>query len=121
MDSVCKLIKETKNGRDRYGNPIVERTEREVFCQAYSVNRSEFYSAANAGLNPQLVIRLSDYLEYDGEKLVEFEGERYSVIRTYRDRGSMHQQTLGISAMDTNAIELTLQPKVGNIGTIGSE
>lgn len=115
MDSVCKLIKETINGRDQFGNPIVERTEREVFCQAYSVNRSEFYSAANAGLNPQVVIRLSDYLEYDNEKLVEYEGELYSVIRTYRDRGSMHQTAFGVaSPMDTNAIELTLQPKVGN-------
>lgn len=115
MDSVCMLIKETKNGRDRYGNPQIIRTEREVMCQAYSVNRSEFYSAANAGLNPQVVIRLSDYLEYDGEKLVEYEGELYSVIRTYRDRGSMHQQAFGVAApMDTNAIELTLQPKAGN-------
>lgn len=103
MDSVCKLIKETELARDRYGNPQTSRTEREVFCQVHSVTRSEFYAAANAGLEPRFVIQLADFAEYDGESIVEYEGELYSVIRTYIRQGTT----------PTNAIELVLGQKLG--------
>ena len=116
MDSVCKLIKEQETGRDKYGNPTVERIEREVFCQILSVTRSEFYAAATADITPQFIVRLQEALEYQGEKIVEYEGELYSVIRAYRDRGSMgHTQIGAASPMDSNAIELTVGKKVGNV------
>jgi SPP1 family predicted phage head-tail adaptor len=102
MDSVCKLIKEKELTRDRYGNPQVTRQEREVFCQIRSVTRSEFYAAANAGLEPQFVIRLADFAEYDNEQIVEYEGEVFSIIRTYRDRSAT-----------SSAIELTVGQKLG--------
>lgn len=116
MDHVCKLIKEEETGRDQYGNPIVEKTEREVFCQILSVTRSEFYAAANADIVPRFIVRLQEALEYQGEKIVEFEGENYVVLRTYRDRGSMgHSQIGAASPMDSNAIELTVGRKVGDV------
>lgn len=111
MDSVCTLIKETKSGRDVYGNPTVTRTGRQVYCQIFSVGRSEFYAASNAGLKPELIVRLGDFAEYDGEQLAEVDGDVYTIIRTYRDRGSMHVHG---GRMDANAIELTLGRKVGD-------
>lgn len=110
MDSVCKLIKEDTTGRDKYGNPQVAETAREVFCQVYGITRSEFYSAATADLHPELTIRLSDFMDYEGEDLVEHEGVRYSVIRTYRDSGSMHRGGI----MDPNGIELICGRRIGN-------
>ena len=32
---------------------------------------------------------LADYLDYEGERLVEYNGQRYRVIRTYRAGQSM--------------------------------
>lgn len=110
MDDVCKLIKRDTTGRDKYGNPEVTETEREVFCKVYGITRSEFYQAAVADLHPEITVRLSDFLDYEGEDLVEYRGIRYSVIRTYRDSGSFHHD----SGMDPNAIELVLGRKVGD-------
>lgn len=110
MDAVCTLIKETVTGRDKYGNPIVEKCEREVFCQAFGITRSEFYAAAVADLQPELTIRLSEADDYEGEDTVEYEGVRYSVIRTYRDSGSFHRG----GGMPLNAIELVVGRTIGD-------
>lgn len=114
MDAVITLIKTEITGRDAYGNEVTEQTERDVFCQVFGVSRSEFYSAATAGMHPDLTVRLSDFMDYEGEELARYEGALYSIIRTYRDRGAMgHGRATQWSGMDPNAIELTLQKKIG--------
>lgn len=117
MDDVAVLVKDIEQGRDKAGNPIAKRVERPVFCQVFSVARNEFYSAATAGLHPEIILRLSDFLDYDGETLVRYPpilhgkpGPLYSVIRAYRSSGSMHRG----GSMPLNALELTLQRKVGD-------
>jgi hypothetical protein len=35
------------------------------------------------------VFTLADYAEYQGEKICEFEGQRYRVIRTYETGGAI--------------------------------
>lgn len=115
MDDVITLIKETVTGHDGDGNEIREQEARELFCQAFGVNRSEFYSAATAGLHPDIIVRLSDFADYEGETLAEYHGDQYTIIRAYRDRGSVqHGRASQWSGMDPNAIELTLQRRVGN-------
>lgn len=69
--------------RDSNGNHIPKETQTTILCDLKSVTRSEFYSAAQAGLNPEQVFEINGF-EYNGETEVEFLGERYSVIRTYR-------------------------------------
>lgn len=115
MDDAITLIKETVTGHDTDGNEVRERSERELLCQVFGVTRNEFYSASTAGLHPDIVVRLADHDDYEGEGLAEYDGELYSIIRTYRDRGSMQQGRISRwSGMDPNAIELTLQRRVGN-------
>ena len=58
-------------------------SKRQVFCTVRSVGMTEKYEAMSKGLDLQYVFALSDYAEYAGEKVVEYNGERYSVIRTY--------------------------------------
>lgn len=112
MDDVITLIKETVTGHDDYGNELIETTERDVFCQIYGVTRSEFYSAAVADLHPEITARLSDFVDYEEEKLARYNGVLYSIIRTYRDRGSFSGGSR--TQQDQNAIELILQRKVGD-------
>ena len=82
-DSVIKLVSESKVV-DAYGDIIVEVTERSVFAELKSIGQSEFYQAAATGLRPELRFRLSDYYDYDGEQIVEYNSSRYRVMRTYR-------------------------------------
>lgn len=67
---------------DSYGNPVREPIEREVFVQPRGVYRAEFYNAAQAGFKPNLTLVLTNRDDYQGEKLLEFEGREYSVVRT---------------------------------------
>ena len=66
---------------------IVKRIEkrREVFCDERSITQTEFYQAAASGLKPEHKFVLADYLDYEGEKDVEYEGVRYSIKRTFRN------------------------------------
>lgn len=63
---------------------IVE-TERTVFCEVRSVGYQEYYRALEQDLHPTFIFRLADYAEYQGEKICEYEGTRYRIVRTYVD------------------------------------
>ncbi len=67
---------------DEIGSPIIIEAETIILCNLKSVVRAEFYSAAAAGLKPEVVFVVHE-CEYNGEQLVEFEGKRYGVLRTY--------------------------------------
>lgn len=99
IDDVCKLIKEVVTVDD-VGNEQTERTTRQVFCGIRSVSRSEFYDAARANLRPSIIFVLPNYADYEEETLVEYRGQLYAVIRTYR-------------RTDSDELELTAEPKVG--------
>lgn len=84
MNEILTLIS-VVNGVDEYGDPATTETSREVFCRLASIGQKEFYQAQAVGLQPELKFVLADYLDYSGETLVEYDGQRYRVLRTYRD------------------------------------
>lgn len=72
-------------------NGIQHATEgepRKVMCQVDSVTRNEFFEAGRNGLNPEFVFRVF-FGDYEGERLVEYHGKRYSIYRTYHGRNDM--------------------------------
>lgn len=62
--------------------PVVETPEMR-FATIRSVGYNEFYAAKSAGIEPSIVFRLADYADYDGQKIVLWNGTRYRVVRTY--------------------------------------
>lgn len=67
---------------DNIGQEIEVPVERKILCAMKSVGRNEFYAAAQTGLKPSITFVIYGY-EYNGEKEVKFEGQKYKVIRTY--------------------------------------
>lgn len=67
---------------DEIGNQVPVESKTIILCGLKSVGRTEFYNAAVAGLKPELIFVAHNY-EYNGEKQVEFEGNKYNVIRSY--------------------------------------
>lgn len=67
---------------DEIGQEIKVPVKTNILCAVKSIGRSEFYAAAQAGLKPEITFVIHGY-EYNGEKEVEFEGQKYKVIRTY--------------------------------------
>lgn len=95
---VCELITEAPEAHGIFD--AVTETKRKVYCNVKSVGQSEVYQAQAAGLNPELKLILAHAFEYKGEKIAEFRGERYGIIRTYVN--------------EADGIELTLQKETGN-------
>lgn len=62
-----------------------EETAREVFCNVRSVGLTEYYRAREFNLSPEYVFVLADPAEYQDEKVCEWNGVRYDVIRVYSD------------------------------------
>jgi len=87
MNEQIALISESYSGAttpDDYGDSEPAETSVMRFAEIMSVGQTEFYQASAAGMKPEIKFRLSDYLDYDGQMLVEYNGVRYRVLRTYR-------------------------------------
>ena len=83
MYDVLILINQTHTV-DEYGDAVISESRREVICRIGSVGQKEFYQAHAVGLKPECKVVLEDYLDYEGENLAELNGERLSVLRTFR-------------------------------------
>lgn len=66
---------------DAEGNERFEVIESEVYVQPRGVYQSEFYNAAQIGLKPSLTLFLSNKEDYNGQKVLTYEGRDYDVIR----------------------------------------
>lgn len=81
---VITLIGENPEAHGIFDPPSEIR--RNVFCEVHSVGMNEFYRAMENGLHPSFVFMLSDETEYKGEKICEYHGKRFRIVRTYYDR-----------------------------------
>lgn len=83
MNDILTLIRQTQTV-DEYGDLVSQESTRQVFCKVSSIGQKEFYQAQAVGLQPEVKFVLADYLDYNDETLVEHNGTRYRVLRTYR-------------------------------------
>ena len=98
-DDVCYLIAESPSPHGLFD--AVTRTERMVYCRVNSVSSADFWRGKTAGVDLAIVFVLSDYLEYQGEKLIRWGDRYYSVIRTY---------------VNQNEIEISCEEAKVNVG-----
>lgn len=59
-------------------------TKRDVFARMASIGMTEFYQANAQDIHPEAKFILADYLDYNGETLLDWNGQRYRILRTYR-------------------------------------
>ena len=81
-DSIATLKGEPITTYDEYGNEVIAYTDNEVYVMPRGVYNAEFYNAAQAGLHPSITFVLTNKADYNGERLIEWEGKSYNVIRT---------------------------------------
>ena len=63
---------------------VTETSSRDVLCGLRSVGLTEFYQAQATNYRPELKFVLADYLDYQGETYIRYNGDLYVVVRTYR-------------------------------------
>jgi len=66
---------------DGYGNEFIPEIDTTVFVQPRGVYQSEFYNAAQLGLKPSITLYMTNRADYDGQKVLVYEGTEYNVIR----------------------------------------
>lgn len=87
------------------GDPVEVLARRRVLCDVRSVTRSEHYQAAAHGLQPEIMFVVNTH-DYQAEKIVEYGGRQYQVMRTYAPK-------MAKKFGDFESIELICSGRVG--------
>ena len=94
MYTAINLCKKTQT-INAYGDLVTVWTKRTVYAEEMSVGMSEVYQAMAVGYKPEVKFRLENFLDYQGEEVVEYapfmSQNTYilRVLRTYRSGDSM--------------------------------
>lgn len=80
-DDVITLKEPGAATYDQYGNQTFSYTDHTVYVIPRGVYKSEFYQAGQLGLQPEITFRIANRWDYHEEKLLEYHGEQYEVIR----------------------------------------
>ena len=80
-DDVIYLVSENPAAHGVFENTT--ETEKMCYCRVNSVTRNEFYKARENGIQPVYAFVLSEYADYNGEKIVIYKNKRYRVTRSY--------------------------------------
>ena len=80
-------------------------TRRKTYCEEKSLSMSEVYQARASGFAPTIRLVLPQDFEYRGEKICEYKGERYKIIRDYRDEKTGDSTELTLERTRGNAAE----------------
>ena len=86
-------------------------TRRKTYCEEKSLGMSEVYQARASGFAPQIRLRLPQDFEYRGETICEYKGERYNIIRDYRDEKTGNSTELTLERIRGNAAEPEEEPE----------
>lgn len=78
-------------------------TRRKTYCEEKSLAMSEVYQAKATGFSPSIRLLLPQDFEYRGETLCEYKGERYRIIRDYRDEKTGNSTELTLERIRGNA------------------
>lgn len=77
--------------------------KRKTYCEIRSIGMSETYQARASGFAPTIKLFLPQDFEYRGESLCELKGERYRIIRDYRDEKTGDGTELTLERIRGNA------------------
>lgn len=103
--SSCVLIRFNPDAHEAGEDPVSER--RRVKCTEKAVGLAEAYQAMGIGLNPEKRLLIPYERDYHGERELEYEGERWKVIR--------------VAGNEYNGAMLTIGRKAGNAGDAAEE
>lgn len=79
-DTISLVAESTTQDADGYEQTTETRTE--IYANVKSATRSEFYSALQSGITAAAVFEVFKH-DYDGQRLIDYDGQRYKVERAY--------------------------------------
>ena len=105
MMTSCELISFNPDAHEVGTDPVEKR--RRVKAQELSLTQTELYQAGGEGLSPEAKLLIPYDKDYKGERELEYNGERWTVISAdpYKDY---------------NGVVLRIRRKKGNSGSVVS-
>ena len=100
--SSCTLIAFSPDAHEAGQDPV--STRRKVKCQEMGISLAERYQAGGNGLSPEAKLLIPYDRDYDGERELEYNGERWTV-----DFADPYKEY--------NGVILSIRRKKGNSGT----
>ena len=109
MLTSCVLIAFQPDAHEAGTDPVI--TRREVKCQELSISQAEVWEAGGDGLRPEAKLLIPYDKDYQGERDLEYKGERWKVIDAdpYKDWNGV---ILRIRRIAGNAGDATPAPVV---------
>ena len=98
---IVYLITEAPEAKGVLDQPTESR--RKTYCEKKSLSMSEVYQARASGFSPSIRLRLPQEFEYRNETLCEYKGERYKILRDYRDEKTGDSTELTLERVRGNA------------------
>lgn len=84
FDDELKLVSRTPTkNRGPRGQVLYTEEKRAVMCEVFPVSRDEYFRGAENGINPEFEFKINP-IEYNGEKIAEYDGRRFSIYRIYK-------------------------------------
>lgn len=78
-EDTINLIKQTFEANS-IGDLVATETRRTVFCVVESITARRGTDALSNGNHPEIKFTLSNVLEYEDERILEYNGKRYNII-----------------------------------------
>lgn len=85
---IC-LGKPVKTLDDRFNEIAAYDFSKEIICEVLSIGQSEFYLAAQSEYKPEIKFKIADFLDYEGEDRILYDGQYYEIVRTYRNGSAL--------------------------------
>src|SRR5690625_7075524 len=98
MNVKLTLIK-TIDTEIEMGDLIDEEIRSSILCSVESVTRSEYYAAAKHDMQPEIVFVINKF-DYKNQSLVEYEGQKYNVMRMYEPKGRHNPTPMYIDRLE---------------------
>src|SRR5690625_3267310 len=98
MNDELTLIKTIETGNEM-GDVIEEEVKTTIICSVECVTRSEDYAAAKHDMQPEIVLVINK-LDYDNQSLVEYDEQKYNVMRRYEPKGRHNPTRMYIDRLE---------------------
>lgn len=86
MEGSANLVHQTYE-IDQIGQHIPVEIVTEILCHIESIGQNEFFNAGQNGIKADLKV-VTQSVNYNNEEIIEYNGERYGIYRTYRRNNS---------------------------------
>ena len=81
----------------------IPKKSEDVFAEILSISQTEFYQAQTSDKKPEIKFKITDYLDYQGQKYLVYDDIRYKIMRTYRTKNNELEITCYGGVRDASA------------------